>query len=308
MNNNPLPTHGGVSINAINHECQEEGSDEAERGEMSKNREEEGETPSDSASLVEEDLAKSTQVASLDQSNNLRPRPLVMEYNPTSQFRAPLIIQVPATLAYKNNTSYLGGIRKDKLYLQAKKWKTRPNRNYMLTRVLIDNGSSLNIMPKTTLDKLYSIGSQLRTNSIVVKAFDGSKREIMREITLPIRIGPITFDITFQIHATMAVPSSLHQRVKFIVGQQLISVMREKELMISTPMPAEYIEGDEEALETSFQSLEIVGTTGDELEQGGLKPSRAVIMAARELIKGGYQSGKGLGSRLEGIADSIIIQ
>ncbi|RDX72486.1 Retrovirus-related Pol polyprotein from transposon 17.6, partial [Mucuna pruriens] len=53
--------------------------------------------------------------------------------------------------------------------------------------------------------------------------------------------------------------------------------------MISTPTPAEYIEGDEEALETSFYSLEIVGTTGEELEQGGSKPSRATIMAARNL-------------------------
>ncbi|RDX73373.1 hypothetical protein CR513_47033, partial [Mucuna pruriens] len=30
---------------------------------------------------------------------------------------------------------------------------------YMIARVLIDNVSSLNVMPKITLDKLYSIGS-----------------------------------------------------------------------------------------------------------------------------------------------------
>ncbi|RDY00188.1 hypothetical protein CR513_16669, partial [Mucuna pruriens] len=29
--------------------------------------------------------------------------------------------------------------------------------NYMIARVLIDNGSTLNVMPKTTLDKLYSL-------------------------------------------------------------------------------------------------------------------------------------------------------
>ncbi|RDX88717.1 hypothetical protein CR513_29647, partial [Mucuna pruriens] len=38
---------------------------------------------------------------------------------------------------------------------------------------------------------------------------------------------------------------------------QLISVSGERDLMISTLTPIEYIEGDEEALETSFQSLEI---------------------------------------------------
>ncbi|RDX64806.1 hypothetical protein CR513_56589, partial [Mucuna pruriens] len=71
--------------------------------------------------------------------------------------------------------------------------------NYMLARMLIDNGSSLNVLPKTTLDKLYSTGSQLRANFIVVQPFDGSKREVMEEITLLVCIGSITFDITFQV-------------------------------------------------------------------------------------------------------------
>ncbi|RDX73712.1 hypothetical protein CR513_46633, partial [Mucuna pruriens] len=71
--------------------------------------------------------------------------------------------------------------------------------NYMIERVLIDNGSSLNVMLKTTLDKLYSIGSTLKTSSVVVKAFDESKWEVMGEITLPIRIWPTIFDITFQV-------------------------------------------------------------------------------------------------------------
>ncbi|RDY09896.1 hypothetical protein CR513_05664, partial [Mucuna pruriens] len=69
----------------------------------------------------------------------------------------------------------------------------------MIARVLIDNGSSLNVMLKTTLDKLYSPGAILRNNPVMVRAFDGSKQEVMSEITLPIRIGPTTFDITFQV-------------------------------------------------------------------------------------------------------------
>ncbi|RDX76296.1 hypothetical protein CR513_43729, partial [Mucuna pruriens] len=103
----------------------------------------------------------------------------------------------------------------------------------------------------------------LRNSPVMVMAFDGSKRELMGEITLPIRIGPTTFDITFQvmdirlayscllgrrwIHAAGAVPSSLHQKVKFIVDGQLINFIGEKEMMVSTPFPMEYIEEDEEA-------------------------------------------------------------
>ncbi|RDX63815.1 hypothetical protein CR513_57695, partial [Mucuna pruriens] len=105
--------------------------------------------------------------------------------------------------------------------------------DYMIARVLIDNGLSLNVLPKAILDKLASISSQLKANSVMVQAFDGSKREVM-EITLPICIGPTVFDVTFQvmdihpaysclpgrpwINAAGAVPSSLHQRVKFVDG------------------------------------------------------------------------------------------
>ncbi|RDX98222.1 hypothetical protein CR513_18880, partial [Mucuna pruriens] len=81
------------------------------------------------------------------------------------------------------------------------------------------------------------------------------------------------------IHVAGAVPFSLHQKVKFITDQQLISVMGEKELMINTPLPTEYSEGDEEALETSFQALEIVGITSTESRVGSLKPSKPAIMA-----------------------------
>ncbi|RDX81088.1 hypothetical protein CR513_38278, partial [Mucuna pruriens] len=55
-------------------------------------------------------------------------------------------------------------------------------RDYIIARVLINNGSSLNVMPKTTLDKLFSTGAQLRTSSIVVRAFDGFKREVMGKL------------------------------------------------------------------------------------------------------------------------------
>ncbi|RDX67938.1 hypothetical protein CR513_53128, partial [Mucuna pruriens] len=75
--------------------------------------------------------------------------------------------------------------------------------------------------------------------------------------------------------------------------------MGEKELMISTPLPVEYVEGDEEALETSFQALVIVGTTNVESEERDSKPSKAAIMAVKVLINNGFQPGRGLGKELE---------
>ncbi|RDX70009.1 hypothetical protein CR513_50805, partial [Mucuna pruriens] len=69
--------------------------------------------------------------------------------------------------------------------------------NYMIARMVIDNGSSLNVMPKATLDKLYCSGATLKNSPVVVKAFNGSKPEVIGEITLPICIGPKTSNITF---------------------------------------------------------------------------------------------------------------
>ncbi|RDY06884.1 hypothetical protein CR513_09070, partial [Mucuna pruriens] len=191
---------------------------------------------------------------------------------------------------------------------------------YMIAKVVIYNGSSLKVMPKATLDKLYLPGS----TPLLVKAFDGSKWEVMDEITLPICIGPKTFDITFQvmdiwlayscllgrlwIHAAEAVPSSLHQKVKFVANGQLISVMGEIELMISILLPTEYIEGDEEALETSFQAFEIIGIPSAEAEGGDPKPSRVTVMTTKVLINNSFQPGKGLGKELHDIVESVVIE
>ncbi|RDX64241.1 hypothetical protein CR513_57230, partial [Mucuna pruriens] len=86
------------------------------------------------------------------------------------------------------------------------------------------------------------------------------------------------------------------------------SVMGEKELMINMPLPDEYIEEDEEALETSFESLETVVTTRAESEEGGPKLSRPSIMKVKVLIRNGFQPGKGLGKELEGIAEPVALQ
>ncbi|RDX77950.1 hypothetical protein CR513_41840, partial [Mucuna pruriens] len=81
--------------------------------------------------------------------------------------------------------------------------------------------------------------------------------------------------------------------------------MGEKEIIVNTPFPMEYIEEDEEALETSFQVLEIVGTTNIETGRGDIKPSKAMIMATKVLITNGFEPGKGLGRRLDGMANPL---
>ena len=64
--------------------------------------------------------------------------------------------------------------------------------DHIVAKVLINNGSSLNVMPKTTLDKLPFDASHMRLSFMVVRAFDGSRRDVRGKIDLLIQIGPHT--------------------------------------------------------------------------------------------------------------------
>ncbi|KAI5424531.1 hypothetical protein KIW84_030637 [Lathyrus oleraceus] len=68
-----------------------------------------------------------------------------------------------------------------------------------MSNVLVDTGSSLNLLPKTTLAKISYQGPPMRQSGVVVKAFDGSRKTVIGEVDLPIKIGPSDFQITFQV-------------------------------------------------------------------------------------------------------------
>jgi len=54
--------------------------------------------------------------------------------------------------------------------------------DHFISCVLVDNGSSLNMMPKDTLNPGNEI--HLHPSNMAVRAFDGSKREVLGEVEL----------------------------------------------------------------------------------------------------------------------------
>ncbi|XP_073225565.1 uncharacterized protein [Cicer arietinum] len=152
-----------------------------------------------------------------------------------------------------------------------------------IKQMLVDNGSSLNVMPKSTLSKLFVDGACFKPRTMVVKAFDGSRRQVVGEIDLPIQIGPHNFGITFQvmnikpayscllgrpwIHAVGAVTSTLHQKLKFIVNNKLVIISGEEDMIVSHLSSTRYIEEAEEAIKTSFQALEIANVVFMEIPE-----------------------------------------
>ncbi|XP_058756281.1 uncharacterized protein LOC131629517 [Vicia villosa] len=147
-------------------------------------------------------------------------------------------------------------------------------RGTTMAHVLVDNGSSLNVLPKMVLDKLNPEGIMLKPSDVIVKAFDGSKSMVYGEVELPIRVGSHTFDTVFYvmdihpsyscllgrpwIHGANATTSTLHQKLKYPVKGKIVTVHGEEEYAVSYVNESRYVEVDGEFIETPCQTFELI--------------------------------------------------
>ncbi|XP_070004447.1 uncharacterized protein [Nicotiana sylvestris] len=152
-----------------------------------------------------------------------------------------------------------------------------------VSRVLIDNGSALNICPFTTLKALGIDIGKVHESHVNVKAFDGAQRSAIGEIDLALQIGPVEFIIEFQvldisatynlllgrpwIHMAGAVPSTLHQSVKFVWSHQEVVIHGEASNPICPGNSIPVIESVERLDGATFHIEEIVtATRGKEIK------------------------------------------
>ena len=114
--------------------------------------------------------------------------------------------------------------------------------------VLLDNGSALNVCPLTTSIALGYAPSDFGPSTQTVRAYDSTRREVMSTLEIELLIGPTTFLTVFQvlriptsfnlllgrpwIHRSGAIPSSLHQKVKFIHDGRVIVVQSIRDMFI----------------------------------------------------------------------------
>lgn len=141
----------------------------------------------------------------------------------------------------------------------------------LVSRVLVDIGSSLNMLLKRTLTQLQFEGSEMRASTLIVRAFNGSKREVVEEVDFPICVGPYQFTITFQvmdirpayifllirswIPGAGAVTSTLHQNLNFMFRDKLVIVYGEDDFVISELSSFRYVETEEGITEVPFHCL-----------------------------------------------------
>ncbi|KAK9045151.1 hypothetical protein V6N11_059040 [Hibiscus sabdariffa] len=196
----------------------------------------------------------------------------------------------------------------------------------MLSVVLVDNGSALNVLPLATLKKLPIDITHMKPYQNTVKAFDGMQREVIGKIEVPLMVGPLEYEVEFVvmdikstyscllgrpwIHAAGAVPSTLHQKLKFIIDGKLVTIKAEEDIIASISSNTPYIEMDEDAVECSFMSLELVNATFVEEKKRitHFRLSRCAKMQVRQTLGKGAHIGKGFGRRLHGRLYPIFVK
>ncbi|KAA3464082.1 reverse transcriptase [Gossypium australe] len=195
-----------------------------------------------------------------------------------------------------------------------------------LSSVLIDNGSALNVLPLSTLKRIPVGYSHMKACQNIVREFDGTERRVMGRMYVPLLIGPNTYEVDFLvmdikpsyncllgrpwIHPARAVPSSLHQKLKLVTENRLVTINAEEDIIATVTNEAPYLETNDETIECSFRSLEFVNATfileGNEVPVP--KMSKTTRMGLQMMVGKGALPGKRLGIHLQGGVQVSILK
>ena len=139
--------------------------------------------------------------------------------------------------------------------------------------VLLDNGSTLNVCPLATAIALGYAPSDFGPSTQTVRAYDSTRREVMGTLEIELLIDSTTFFAVFQvlriptsfnlllgrpwIHRVGAIPSSLHQKVKFIHEGWVVTVQSAGDAFISIEPVLQISHSDDDLLLTGFTFDEV---------------------------------------------------
>ncbi|XP_052885764.1 uncharacterized protein LOC108455204 [Gossypium arboreum] len=154
-------------------------------------------------------------------------------------------------------------------------------KGYTPSGVLIENGSALNVLPLTTLNRLPIDSSHIKECQNIVKAFDAR-----------------------------AVPSSLLQKLKLVSEGRLITINTEEDIIATVSNNALYLETDDEAIECPFWSLEFVNATFIAEGSKILMPklSKTMRMSLQLMVRKGALPRRGLGRRLQERIETPVLK
>ena len=147
--------------------------------------------------------------------------------------------------------------------------------------VLLDNDSALNVCPLVTTIALGFSPSDFRPSMQTVRAYDGTQRTGMGTLTTHVMIGSVRYFILFQvlriqtsfnlllsrpwIQEVGVIPSSLHQKVKFIHERRIIMIQFNRDIVTSSePMlQISHSEDDLHLTGFTFDEVQVVNLEDD---------------------------------------------
>ncbi|XP_073262695.1 uncharacterized protein [Populus alba] len=202
-------------------------------------------------------------------------------------------------------------------------------KDFLIGKVLVDNGSALNVLPKYILKEMLVDESHMKPSTITARAYDGSPRPVLGNLEVELYVGPQMFLTTFQvmdihpsysmllgrpwIHTAGAVPSSLHQCLKYIMNGMLVTVKAEETISMVKNVTIPFLEA-EDCTDENLHAFEIVNTEWVPESTVLRKPkiSAAVKMAVRCFLEHGipfqYDPITGIPKRIKPITMRAVDQ
>ena len=116
--------------------------------------------------------------------------------------------------------------------------------------VMVDDGSAINVFPLQILPNLGEKVEELMKSDMVIRAYDDSTRSVEGTFVAPVKTGPIEVVIEFTVldilvtyalllgrpwyHILGGVPSTVHQKVKFLLDGEVITIDASMSKTVST--------------------------------------------------------------------------
>ena len=182
--------------------------------------------------------------------------------------------------------------------------------------VLLDNGSALNVCPLVTAIALGFSPDDFGPSTQTVRAYDGTQRIVMGTLSTHVMIGLVSYSIVFQvlriqssfnlllgrpwIHEAGAIPSSLHQKVKFIHEGRIITIQSDRDIITSFE-PVLHISHSEDDLHLTgftFDEVQVVSLEDGSRDMVPMSFDQHSSTLVLSMMRGmSYLPGMGLGRR-----------
>ena len=191
--------------------------------------------------------------------------------------------------------------------------------------VLLDNGSALDVCPLVTAISLGFLPSDFGPSTQIVKAYVRTQRIVLGTLNTHVMIGPVIYFILFQvlriqssfnlllgrpwIHEAGAIPSSLHQKVKFIHEGRIITIQSDRDVITSSEprLQISHSEDDLHLTGFTFDEVQVVSLEDDRRDMVPMPFDQYNSTLVLSMMRGmSYMPGLGLGRRQQGPREFTI--